>query len=143
MAATLTQSEFIFRSGANSTSYYYFTVVVDISGNYSVRNVQSPNGLIQDSTSTLPKSVTDDITTAYTTVEDYLASTAAVSGTATFTAETSKAITFSTALNTASYSVFIDPGEFTTFKVGSKATTGFTITASTTFTGTVRYAVFI
>ena len=142
MAATLTQSEFVFRSGTGSSAYY-FTIGVDSSGNYSVRDIQNPNGLIQDSTSTLPKSVTDDITTAYGTVEDYLASTAAISGTATFTAETSKAITFSTALSTASYSVFIDSGEFTSFKITSKATTGFTITASTTFTGTVRYAVFL
>jgi len=143
MAGTLILSEFTFRSGASSASYYYFTIVSDSSGNLSVRNLTAPTGLLQDSLTELPQSVTDDISSAYTTVEDFLASTSAISGEVTFTAETSKSVTFTTALNSATYSVFFDSDAFVPFKATSKATTGFTIEAGTTFTGTVRYNVFL
>lgn len=143
MSATLVQSEFTFRSGEDSSSFYYFTIVVGLEGEYAVRNITAPTGLIQDSMTELPKTVVDDIAAAYGTVEAFLASTAAVSGSVTFSSEASKSVVFPTALSTSDYSVFVDSGDFTLFKVTSKSTTGFTITASTTYTGTVRYGVFL
>lgn len=143
MAATRTQSEWTYRSGANSSDYYYFTITEDQEGNLSVRNVTTPTGLMISTTTSLPQTVMDDIASALTTVEDLLAATSALNGTVTFTASTSEDVTFTTALNSSDYGVFLDSGDFVPFKITSKSTTGFTIEAGVTWTGTVRYDLFL
>lgn len=142
MAATLILAEFTYQSGV-SPDIYYFTVVYDQFGNVSVRNIQSPYGLIIDTMTALPQSVTDDICTATAQVESLMAATSAINGTLVFTDEASKTVTFATALSSTSYRVQVTTDQFVVLRVTGKTVTGFTVEASADFTGTVGYDVFI
>lgn len=142
MAGTRIAFEGTYTSGTG-TSQYRFTVVVDLNGIVSVRDIRTPFGLIMDSMSRLPQSVVDDITAAMGQVEDLLALTSAVNGTLTFVAEAEKSVTFSTAMSNTNYRVYLAPSDFITARVTSKLTTGFTVQLGITFTGTVGYDVFV
>jgi hypothetical protein len=142
MAGTRVLSEFTYTSGV-SPSVYYFTVLVDQNDLVSVRNIQSPFGLIIDSMTSVPESVMTDITSAITQVEGLLAATSAINGILTFSAETSKAVAFATALTTATYRVQLDSSAFVGLRVTGKTMTGFTVEATAAFTGTVGYDLFL
>lgn len=121
---------------------YSFTVVQDISGVVSVKNITTPTGSISDAYVTLPQEVTDDITTAMGELEDLMASSS-VSGTLEFDSEASKEITFETALNAATYRVYVSFGDFVPFKITSKTVNGFTLELGATYSGDVGYDVFV
>lgn len=141
MAFSRTQFDFTYKSGVTG-SYYYFTVSMDQSGNLSVKNIQSPNGRILDSNTQVPQSVMDDIQSALEQVENFVAQTSAVNGQLVFAGETSKTVTFATPFAGVTYRVVFSPADFVAFRVTNKLTTGFTVQAGTTYTGTVGYDVF-
>jgi len=137
-----TTFEFSYRSGV-SPQFYYFTVSMDQAGLISVKNIQSPQGRIIDSQTSLPQSVTDDITAAIAQVEDLVAQTSAVNGQLTFAAETSKTVTFVTPFAGTGYRVVFSTTDFIPVRVTAKSTTGFTVSVGVTYTGTIGYDVFV
>lgn len=140
MAASLAQAEFVYRSGS-SPNVYTFTIVSSNDQIY-VRDIEDPYGFIISPYTKIPKSVTDDIATAMGTVETILSLTSSVNGNLTFAAETSKSVTFSEAFSDTNYRVQITSDIFAPFRISAKTTTGFTIQAGATVTGTVGYDVF-
>lgn len=142
MAGTRIGFEGTYTSGTG-TSQYRFTVVVDLNGVVSVRDIRSPFGLFMDSMTRLPQSVVDDITAAMAQVEDLLSLTSSVNGTLTFAAETEKSVTFSTPMSSTNYRVYLSPSDFISARITSKLTTGFTVQLGITFSGTVGYDVFV
>lgn len=141
MAATLTQSEFVYRSGV-TPNIYTFTIVSNSAGNLLVRDIQDPYGFVLSVYTQIPKSVTTDINTAMTQVETILALTSAVNGTLSFAADTSKSVTFSEAFSNTNYRVQVTSDVFAPFRITNKTTLGFTIQAGSTITGSVGYDVF-
>jgi hypothetical protein len=141
MALELKQAEFSY-SSTYGTDTYSFTIVYLSGDQVSVRNITTPYGLIQDQFSSLPSSIISDIKTATTQVLDTMSSSA-INGTATFTAETSKAITFATPLDDTTYRVVFSVEDFVPVKVTSKTISGFTIEVGITYTGSIGYDVFI
>ena len=142
MAYTRIQSDFTYRSGV-SPNYYYFTISLDQAGNVSVKDIESPTGQIVDSNTSIPQSVTDDITAAIAQVENFVAQTSAVNGQIVFAAETSKTVNFVTPMVGTTYRVVFSPQDFIPVRVTSKSTTGFTVSVGVTYTGTLGYDVFV
>jgi len=142
MAATLAQSEFVYRSGT-SPDIYTFTIVSDSQGNISVRDIQDPYGFVISPYTQIPQSVTTDIGSAMAQVETILALTSAVNGTLIFTAETEKSVTFAEAVSDTSYRVQVTSDVFAPFRITNKTVLGFTVQAGSTITGTVGYDVFV
>jgi len=142
MTLTLIESAFTYRSESGGQSYY-FTVVQNMNGTLGCRDMITPFGPIRDSNTQVPQFVTNDKNTAIGQVENILASTSAVNGILTFTAETSQVVTFSTPLANTSYRVQIAPEDNVMFWTTLKSVGGFTITASTTFSGLVGFDVFV
>ena len=142
MAASLAQSEFVYRSGT-SPDIYTFTIASDSQGNLSVRDISDPYGFVLSPYTQIPQSVTDDITSAMSSVETILALTSAVNGTLTFAAETSKSVTFSEAFSSTNYRVQTTSDVFAPFRITNKTVLGFTVQAGATVTGTVGYDVFV
>jgi len=140
MAASLAQSEFVYRSG--SSPHIYTFTIVSAAGVISVRDIEDPYGFVISPYTTIPSSVTDDISAAMKTVETILSLTSSVNGNLTFTAETSKSVVFSEAFSDTTYRVQVTSDIFAPFRISAKATTGFTIQAGATVTGTVGYDVF-
>lgn len=126
-----------------SPQFYYFTVTLDQAGLISVKDIQSPQGRIVDSQTSLPQSVTSDITSAIQQVENFVAQTSAVNGQLTFTAETTKTVTFVTPMSGTSYRVVFSTTDFIPVRVVSKLTTGFTVSVGVTYSGTIGYDVFV
>ena len=141
MAASLAQSEFVYRSGT-SPDIYTFTIVSDSQGNISVRDIQDPYGFVISPYTQIPQSVTTDIGSAMTQVETILALTSAVNGTLTFAAETEKTVTFAEAFSNTNYRVQTTSDVFAPFRITNKTVLGFTVQAGSTITGTVGYDVF-
>lgn len=142
MSGTRIAFEGTYTSGTGQ-SQYRFTIVVDLNGVVSVRDIVTPFGLIMDSMVRLPQSVVSDITDAMSQVEDLLSLTSSVNGTMTFTAETEKSVVFSTPMTGTTYRVHLSPSDFIAARITTKLTTGFTVQTNITFTGTVGYDVFI
>lgn len=142
MAGTLIQSEFVYRSGV-SPQVYQFTIVSDTSGIIKVRDIQDPWGFVISPYTTIPQSVTNDISSAMGQVENLLALTSAVNGTVTFTSETSKSIVFATPMADTGYRVVISAGVFAPFRITNKTIAGFTIEAGATISGQVGYDVLV
>jgi len=141
MAASLAQSEFIYRSGT-SPDIYTFTIAVNSQGIISVQDIQDPYGFVLSPYTQIPQSVTTDISSAMTTVETILALTSAVNGTLTFTASTHEDVTFAEAFSDTNYRVQITGDIFAPFRITNKTTLGFTVQAGATVTGSVGYDVF-
>ena len=141
MAASLAQSEFVYRSGT-SPNIYTFTIVSDSQGTISVRDIQDPYGFVISPYTQIPQSVTTDISSAMSTVETILSLPSAVNGTLTFTAETEKTVTFAEAFGDTNYRVQVTGDIFAPFRITNKTVTGFTIQAGATVTGSVGYDVF-
>lgn len=142
MAFLRVQSDFTYRSGV-SPNYFYFTVSMDQAGNISVKDIQSPQGRIVDSNTSIPQSVTDDIQSAIQQVENFVAQTSAVNGQLTFAGETSKSVAFLTPMSGTTYRVVFSPQDFVPVRVTGKTTTGFTVSVGVTYTGTIGYDVFV
>ena len=71
MAASLAQSEFVYRSGT-SPDIYTFTIVSNTLGDLSVRDIQDPYGFVLSPYTQIPQSVTTDINSAMAQVETIL-----------------------------------------------------------------------
>jgi len=142
VALTRIQSEFAYQSSSGGQTYY-FSVVVDESGNYGVRNIRTPTGANCSSYESLPQSVIDDINTAIGQVENFMTTTSALNGSETFAAETYKDITFATPLASASYRVNYDKADFIEVRTVNKTTTGFRMEVNVTYTGTIGWDLFI
>ena len=142
MAATLAQSEFVYRSGV-SPNLYMFTIVSDQTDLLSVRDIQDPYGYVLSPYTQIPQSVTNDIQSAMSQVEDILSLTSAVNGNLTFSAETEKTVTFAVAFSSTNYRVQVTSDVFAPFRITSKTTMGFTIQAGATISGIVGYDVFV
>lgn len=142
MSATLVQSDFTYRSGV-SPDLYQFTIVSNEVGAILVRDIQDPYGLVVSPYTQVPKSVTDDISTAMSQVEALLALTSAVNGTLTFTAETEKSVTFTTPFPNTNYRVQVTSDVFAPYRIANKTTAGFTIQAGASITGSVGYDVLV
>jgi hypothetical protein len=96
-----------------------------------------------DSQTPIPQSVLDDIASATTQVRNFVAQTSAVNGQLTFAAETSKTVTYATAMANTTYRVVFSTTDFIPVRVTSKLTTGFTVSVGVTYTGTIGYDVFV
>ena len=142
MAGTRILSEFTYLSGV-TPDIYYFTVIVDQNDRTSIRNIQSPYGLIIDSMTSVPESVIEDMQAALVQVEGILAATSAVNGTLVYANETSKSVVFATPFTSTTYRVQTTTDAFVALRITSKTVTGFTVEASAAFTGNVGYDVFI
>ena len=142
MSGTRIAFEATYTSGSGRSQYRY-TIVSDQSGNLSVRDIVTPYGLIMDSLTRVPQSVVDDVSTSIAQVESLLEMTSAVNGTLTFVADTSKDVTFSTPMADTNYRVHLSPSGFIPVRISSRLTTGFTVQAGVTFTGTIGYDVFV
>jgi len=142
MAATLTQSGFVYRSGT-SPDLYLFTIFVNQQGDMSVKDIQDPYGFVISPYTQIPQSVTEDISSAMAAVETILALTSAVNGSLTFTAATESEVTFSEAFSSTDYRVQVTSDVFAPFRITNKTILGFTVQAGATITGTVGYDVFI
>jgi len=134
--------DFTYRSGAAGI-FYYFTISQDAAGRISLKNIQTPTGRIIDSQTGVPQSVVDDIEIAIQQVENFVAQTSAVNGNLSFVAQTSQNVTFVTAMAGTGYRVHVTLPDFVSWRIVSKATTGFTIELGVTYTGTVGYDVFV
>ena len=142
MAGTRVLSEWTYKSGV-TPNIYYFTIAVDQSDRVSVRNIQSPFGLIIDSMTSVPQSVVTDINDAIAQVESIMSATSAINGTLVYASETSKSVTFATPLSSTTYRVQTTVDVFVPLRITNKTTTGFTVEAAAAFTGNVGYDVFI
>ena len=142
MAYQRTNFDFTYRSGV-SPLFYYFTITLDQGGEISVKDIQSPQGRIIDSQTSIPQSVTDDIQSAIAQVENFVAQTSAVNGQLTFAAETSKSVTFVTPFVGTGYRVVFSTQDFIPVRVTSKLTTGFQVSVGVTYSGTIGYDVFV
>lgn len=142
MSGTRIGFEGTYTSGT-STNQYRYTIVADLSGVLSVRDIRTPKGFVVDTMTRLPRSVVDDINDSMSQVEGLLSMTSSVNGTATFSAQTEVSVTFSTAMSSTDYRVHLSPSDFIPVQISSKLTTGFTIRCGVTFTGTVDYDVFV
>jgi len=139
---TLAQAEFVYTSGT-PPEVYQFTVVQDQTGLISVRDIQTQYGFILSPYTQIPRSVSDDICTATAQVETLLALTSAVNGELTFSASTSQSVTFTTPFADTSYRVHLSSNIFAPFRITNKTTTGFTVEAGATVSGTVGYDVLV
>lgn len=142
MAFQRTLSAFTYRSGV-SPNYYYFTITLDQGGLVAVKDIQSPQGRIIDSNTSIPQSVTDDIQSAIQQVENFVAQTSAVNGQLAFAAETTKTVTFVTPFVGTGYRVVFSTQDFVPVRVTGKTTTGFTVSVGVSYTGTIGYDVFV
>lgn len=129
MAASRIQSVFTFRSGSGASTYY-FDVIVNEQGRLAVRNLRSPTGLIQDSMTDLPQSVTDDIQSAIGLVSLLLTEAAAATGTVVFAGETSKDVAVAPGiLNNTNYRVVYTTPDGMLLTTEDQTTVGFTVVA--------------
>lgn len=142
MSGTRIGFESTFTSGTAQQQYRY-TIVADANDIISVRDIRSPYGLIIDSMTRVPQSVIDDINSSILQMEDILGMTTTINGTLTFTAETEKSVSFTTALSNTNYRVYLSPSDFVSARITNKLTTGFTVQLDCTFTGTVGYDLFV
>jgi len=108
---------------------YYFDVAVDTQGLVQIRNIRSPNGPV-DSLNGIPSSVLDDMEDAKGIVLQMLASGTTVSGTVTFTGETSQDVIIAPGvLNNTIYRVIYTTPDGTILTTTNQTTTGFTVEA--------------
>jgi hypothetical protein len=142
VALSRLQTEVTYQSGGGGV-FYFFEVVQDQNGNFTVRNIRTPTGLMTDSFSSLPDAVIDDIQTAIGQVEDLVAQTSAVNGTLTFAGEFTKSVVFVTAFANTNYRVHVSLEDFLTWRITNKTTTGFDVELSSLYTGDVGYDVFV
>jgi len=142
MALTLVESAFTYRSDFGGVAWF-FTVVQNQNGTLGIRDIISPYGRVCNSGTQIPQTVLDDQQQAIGQVENLLASTSAVSGTLTFTAETSKTVNLSTPFANTNYRVLLSVQDFVPFRITTKTLTEFTVEAGITYTGQVGFDVFV
>ena len=148
MALTRIQSVHTYSSASGGVTYY-FDVVVDGQGIVSVRNIRTPTGSICDGYTALPQTVMDDMKAATELVSLLQQETEVDAGNVVFTGQTSNAVTIPAGtLNNTNYRVVFTTPDGTVLEATAKTTTGFTVTAATTYgtpadPKTVAYSVLV
>ena len=143
MASQRIESAFKYKYVTAMADTYYYEVVADTQLNISVRDIVAPNGQLIDSMTLLPAEVVSDIAASILVVKDLLGLATRLTGEATFVSATSVTVEFAEAQNSTDYSVLLDPSDFVDFRVTAKTTVSFTVESSTTYTGSVRWSLFV
>lgn len=142
MALTRIESAFTYRSEKEGQSYI-FTIVVDANNCTFVRDIQGPYGYLNESCTSLPEFVADDIQTAKTQAKVMNDMVSVSSGILDFNNETTKTVSFDTALANTEYRVVFSKEDFILARVTNKLTTGFTVELNVTYTGTLGFDVLV
>lgn len=136
MALTRTQFVATYSSSSGSQTYY-FDVVVDAQGLVSIRNIRGTRGLIQDSMTSIPQSVLEDMESAKAIVIQTTTETLVASGTLAFTGQTYRDATVSAGvLNNTNYRVVYTTSDGVQIITDNPTTTSFRATAGVAY-GTV------
>tara|TARA_R110002153_G_scaffold17872_1_gene62479 strand:- start:284 stop:715 length:432 start_codon:yes stop_codon:yes gene_type:complete len=143
MSSQRVESAFKYKYVTVTSDTYTYEIVADTQLNISVRDIVAPNGQLIDSMTLLPAEVISDIAASILVVKDLLGLATRLTGVATFTSATSVTVEFAEAQNSTDYSVLLDPTDFVAFRVTAKTTVSFTIESSTTYTGSVRWSLFV
>ena len=141
MATTLIESAFTYRTESGGQAYY-FTVVTNQNGSQGIREVLSPAGPVSGMAQ-VPQFVIDAQQTSMGQITGLLRSTSQINGQATFTGQIEKHIALPHVMSSANYRVLLSLQHPSLFWVSGQTTQGFTIHASTAFTGSVGYDVFL
>lgn len=137
MALSRVQSVLTYRTVVGSSTYTY-DIVVDASGNRSVKNIRGPRGLITDTTTSVPEVVVADIQDAMEIASLTVSESVVETGTVTFEGETELSASVTPGLlNNTNYRVAYSTPDGTLLRTSGKTTTGFTIEAPTEY-GTVE-----
>jgi len=135
VALSRQQSVFTYASSSGGDTYY-FDIVVDEQGLVSVKNIRSPLGSVDSSTS-IPSFVLDDIERAKDIVVQLVDETQVDSGSIVFSGDTERPVVIAGGiLNNTAYRVVYTTPDGTILKTESKTITGFNAVAPTTY-GTV------
>jgi hypothetical protein len=133
MALTRLQSVHTYSSASGGVSYY-FDVVVDAQGVVSVRNIRTPTSSLCDGLTALPQTVTNDMKAATELVSLLQQETEVEAGNVVFTGQTTQAVVIPPGvLNNTNYRVVFTTLDGTLLEATAKTTTGFTVTAATTY----------
>lgn len=133
MALSTVQTVTTYRSFSGAQSYY-FDVVIDAQGLVSIRNIKTPVGLLQDSSTPLPQSVLDDMTTATEIAQVRDNETAVTGGIVVFTGQTEQLIAVVPGLlNNTNYRVAYTPPDGISFHTANKSTTSFSAVVGTNY----------
>ena len=143
MSSQRIESAFKYKYVTAMAETYYYEIVADTQLNISVRDIVAPNGQLIDSMTLLPAEVVSDIASSILVVKDLLGLATRLTGEATFVSATSVTVEFAEAQNSTDYSVLLDPSDFVDFRVTAKTTVSFTVESSTTYTGSVRWSLFV
>lgn len=143
MSSQRVESAFKYKYVTAMSETYYYEIVADTQLNISVRDIVAPNGQLIDSMTLLPAEVVSDIAASILVVKDLLGLATRLTGEATFVSATSVTVEFAEAQNSTDYSVLLDPSDFVDFRVTAKTTVSFTVESSTTYTGSVRWSLFV
>jgi len=136
MALTRQQSVHTY-SSASGSQEYLFDVVVDAQGLVSVRNLRSPFGLIQDTSTSLPQVVIDDMAAATELVTLLQLESEVDSGNIVFAGVTSVAVVIpGGTLNNTNYRVIYTTPDGTILQTTGKTITGFNAVAASVY-GTI------
>jgi hypothetical protein len=143
MSSQRIESAFKYKFVTTTADTYYYEIVADTQLNISVRDIVAPNGQLIDSMTLLPAEVISDISSSIIVVKDLLGLATRVTGEATFSSATSVVVELAEAQNSTEYSILLDPSDFVDFRVTAKTGVSFTIESSTTYTGSVRWSLFV
>lgn len=143
MSSQRIESAFKYEYVSPTSDTYCYEIVADTQLNISVRNIVAPNGQLIDSMTLLPADVVSDIASSILVVKDLLGLATRLTGVATFASATSVTVEFAEAQNSTDYSILLDPSDFVDFRVTAKTGVSFTIESSTTYTGSVRWSLFV
>lgn len=133
MALTLRQSVHTYSSSSGGQEYL-FDVIVDGQGLVSVRNIRSPNGLIQDTYTSVPQVVVDDMTDAVAIVKTLALEAEVDSGQIVFDGDTEVDVVIpGGVLNNTNYRVEFTPPDAIRIIATNKTITGFTAEAASAY----------
>lgn len=143
MSSLRIESSFKYKYVSAVSGTYYYEIVADTQLNVSVRDIVAPNGQLIDSMTLLPAEIISDIASSILVVKDLLGLATRLTGEADFVSTTSVTVEFAEAQNSTDYSILLDPSDFVDFRVTAKTGVSFTIESSTTYTGSVRWSLFV
>jgi len=132
MTLSRQQSVFTYSSSSGGETYY-FDIVVDSQGLVFARNIRKSTGTTTSS-SEIPESVLNDISSAKDIVQQMVGETQVDSGNVVFTGQTENSVAIPAGiLNNTSYRVVYTPPDDTLFMTEDQTTTSFTAKTATTY----------
>lgn len=133
MALSRLQTVFTYQSFAGGESYY-FDIVLNAQNQTAVRNIRGPRGLITDSITQVPGSVTQEVLDAMALVQLLVAESTVVSGTQNFSGQTRRSVVLAVGLlNNNNYRVVSTSPDGTLLRIENKTPTGFDLVASSAY----------